>query len=304
MPDTLHGHVALVTGATRGAGRGMAVELGAAGATVYVTGRTTRATRSDIGRPETIEDTADLVTRAGGTGIAVRCDHTDPTDVRALADRISTEQDGRLDILVDDTWGGDHLIEWKPIWEHDLDNGLRAVRNALETHLVTLHTVLPLLIRRKQGLVCEITDGDDMFDNRYRGTMFYDLVKSAITRIGRTLHHEVHPHGITAVALTPGFLRSEDMLDRFGVTEDNWRDGIAKDRFFAISETPHYIGRAVVALATDPDHARWSGQALSAGQLAAHYGFTDLDGSRPDATRFITDAYYGDKPDADAADYR
>lgn len=304
MPDNLHGHIALVTGATRGAGRAMAIELGAAGATVYVTGRSTRTARSELDRPETIEDTADLVTRAGGHGIAIRCDHTNPADVRAVADRINHEQDGRLDILVDDTWGGDHLIEWKPIWEHDLDNGLRAVHNGLDTHLITLHTMLPLLIARGRGLVCEITDGDDMFNDRYRGTMFFDLTKVAITRIGKMLHHELQPHGVTSVSLTPGFLRSESMLDHFGVTEDNWRDAITQDRYFAISETPHYIGRAVVALALDPDVARWSGQALSAGQLANHYGFTDLDGSRPDASRYFSEVYYGDKPDADVADYR
>jgi NAD(P)-dependent dehydrogenase (short-subunit alcohol dehydrogenase family) len=304
MPGSLNGHVALVTGATRGAGRGMAVELGAAGATVYVTGRTTRAGRSEVGRSETIEDTAELVTKAGGTGIAVRCDHTVPADVRALVERIESEQDGRLDVLVDDTWGGDQWIEWKPIWEHDLDKGLRAVRNGLESHLITLHTVLPLLVRRGAGLVCEITDGDDMFNARYRGTMFFDLVKVAITRLGKMLHEELAPHGVTSVSLTPGFLRSEEMLEHFGVTEEHWRDGIATDKWFAISESPHYIGRAVVALATDPQVARWSGRALSAGQLAADYGFTDLDGSRPQASRYFADAYFGDKPDADVADYR
>jgi NAD(P)-dependent dehydrogenase (short-subunit alcohol dehydrogenase family) len=303
-PHALRGHVALVTGATRGAGRGMAVELGAAGATVYVTGRSTRAGRSDIDRPETIEDTADLVTSAGGRGIAVRCDHTVAADVRALVARIEAEQAGRLDVLVDDTWGGDRWIEWKPIWEHDLDNGLRALRNGLETHLITLHTVLPLLVRRGNGLVCEITDGDDLFNDRYRGTMFFDMIKVAITRLGRMLHDEVAAHGITSVSLTPGFLRSEEMLEHFGVTEETWRDGIATDKWFAISETPHYIGRAVVALASDPEASRWSGRALSAGQLARHYGFTDLDGSRPEASRFFADAYFGDKPDADVADYR
>jgi NAD(P)-dependent dehydrogenase (short-subunit alcohol dehydrogenase family) len=303
-PDALRGQVALVTGATRGAGRGMAVELGAAGATVYVTGRSTRAGRSELARPETIEETAELVTAAGGVGIAVRCDHSVPADVRALVERIEAEQGGRLDVLVDDVWGGDQWIEWKPIWEHDLDRGLRAVRNGLETHLITLHTVLPLLVRRGKGLVCEITDGDDMFNDRYRGTMFFDLVKVAIGRLGKMLHEEVSPHGIASVSLTPGFLRSEEMLEHFGVTEDNWRDGIAQDKWFAISETPSYIGRAVVALACDPDVARWSGQALSSGQLARHYGFTDRDGSRPDCARFFADAYFGDKPDDDVADYR
>jgi NAD(P)-dependent dehydrogenase (short-subunit alcohol dehydrogenase family) len=300
----LKGQVALVTGATRGAGRGMAVELGAAGATVYVTGRSTRASRGPLSRPETIEETAELVTAAGGRGIAVRCDHMVPAEVRALVRRIEEEQDGRLDVLVDDTWGGDQWIEWKPIWEHDLDNGLRALRNGLETHLITLHTVLPLLVRRGAGLVVEVTDGDDMFNDRYRGTMFFDMIKVAITRLGKMLAEEVRPHGITSLSLTPGFLRSEEMLEHFGVTEETWRDGIAKDKWFAISETPRYIGRAVVALAADPDVSRWSGRALSSGVLAKHYGFTDLDGSQPEVSRYFADAYFGDRTDADVEDYR
>lgn len=304
MSHPLHGQIALVTGGTRGAGRGMAVELGAAGATVYVTGRSTRAGRSPLDRPETIEDTAELVTAAGGRGIPVRCDHMDPDAVRGLARRIAAEQDGRLDVLVDDTWGGEDWIEWKPLWEHDLEKGLTAVRNALGTHLITLHALLPLLVARGRGLVVEITDGDDMFNERYRGSMFFDLVKVALTRLGKVLSDEVAPHGITSVSLTPGFLRSEEMLEHFGVTEATWRDGIAKDRWFAISETPRYIGRAVAALAADPDVARWSGRALSSGQLAKHYGFTDVDGSQPEATRYFADAYFGDRKDADVADYR
>jgi NAD(P)-dependent dehydrogenase (short-subunit alcohol dehydrogenase family) len=174
----------------------------------------------------------------------------------------------------------------KPLWEHDLDKGLRALRNGLETHLITLHTVLPLLVRRGRGLVVEVTDGDDTFNERYRGSMFFDLIKVAITRLGRMLSEELDPHGVTSVSLTPGFLRSEAMLEHFGVTEENWRDGIAKDKWFAISETPHYIGRAVVALASDPDRSRWAGKALSSGLLAKHYGFTDVDGSQPEASRY------------------
>jgi len=304
MSGPLHGQVALVTGGTRGAGRGMAVELGSGGATVYVTGRTTRHSRSPLDRPETIEDTAELVTRAGGQGIAVRCDHLVASDVDALARRIEGEQGGRLDVLVDDTWGGDQWIEWKPLWEHDLDNGLRALRNGLETHLITLHAVLPLLVRRGRGLVVEVTDGDDMFNDRYRGSMFFDMVKVAITRLGKMLSEELQPHGVTSVSLTPGFLRSEEMLEHFGVAEENWRDGITKDKWFAISETPRYIGRAVVALASDPDVSRWSGKALSSGLLARHYGFTDLDGSQPEASRFFADAYFVEKKDADVEDYR
>jgi NAD(P)-dependent dehydrogenase (short-subunit alcohol dehydrogenase family) len=300
----LRGQVAVVTGATRGAGRGMAVELGAAGATVYVTGRTTRQGRSPIDRAETIEDTAELVTAAGGQGMAVRCDHLLPADVHALRRQIASEQNGRLDVLVDDTWGGDRWIDWGPIWEHNLDHGLRALRNGLETHLITLHTLLPLMIERGRGLVVEVTDGDDLFNARYRGTMFYDMIKTAITRLGKMLSEEVKPHGVTSVSLTPGFLRSEEMLDHFGVTEQTWRDGIEQDRWFAISETPRYIGRAVVALASDPDVGRWSGQALSSGQLAKVYGFTDLDGSQPECSRFFADAYFGDLKDADVNHYR
>jgi len=304
MHGGLHGQVGLVTGGTRGAGRGMAVELGAAGATVYVTGRSTRASRSPLNRPETIEDTAELVTEAGGRGIAVRCDHLVPTEVAALVRRIADEQDGRLDVLVDDTWGGDQWIEWRPIWEHDLDKGLHALRNGLETHLITLHTVLPLLVRRGRGLVIEVTDGDDTFNDRYRGTMFFDMIKVAIMRLGRMLAEELRPHGVTSVSLSPGFLRSEEMLEHFGVTEENWRDGIVKDKWFAISETPRYIGRAVVALASDPEVSRWAGEALSSGLLAKHYGFTDVDGSQPEASRFFADAYFGDDKDADVEDYR
>lgn len=304
MTRSLEGQVALVTGGTRGAGRGIAVELGVAGATVYVTGRTTRGSRSPVDRPETIEETAELVTAAGGRGIAVRCDHMVLAEVEALVRRIDEEQEGRLDVLVDDTWGGDQWIEWVPLWEHDLENGLRALRNGLETHLITLHTALPLLVRRRQGLVVEVTDGDDMFNARYRGTMFYDMIKTAITRLGKVLADEVGPHGVTSVSLTPGFLRSEAVLGHFGVTEETWREGIAKDRWFAISETPHYVGRAVVALAADPERARWAGQALSSGRLARDYGFTDLDGSRPDASRFFADAHFGERRDAPVEEYR
>lgn len=303
MSDPLRGQIALVTGGARGAGRGIAVALGTAGATVYLTGRTTRTTRSTVGRVETIEDAAEAVTAAGGQGIAVRCDHSIPSDVAALVARIA-EQGGGLDLLVDNAWGGDGWIEWKPLWEHDLEKGLRALRNGLETHLITLHTVLPLLLRRGKGLVIEVTDGDDMFDARYRGSMFYDVVKSAIGRMGKMLDIEISPHGVSSLSLTPGFLRSEAMLDHFGVTEENWRDGITQDKWFAISESPAYIGRAVVALTSDPEVKRWAGQALSSGQLAVQYGFTDVDGSRPEASRFFSDAYFGDKKDTDVADYR
>lgn len=304
MSAPLQDRVALVAGATRGAGRGIAVELGAAGATVYVTGRTTRARRSEYDRPETIEDTADLVTAAGGRGVAVPTDHLDVTQVRALVDRIADEQ-GRLDILVNDIWGGEKLFEWDtPLWEHDLDNGLRLLRLAVETHAVTSHHALPLLLRNPGGLVVEVTDGTaDYNGENYRVNFFYDLAKTSVLRMAFALGHELGPRGATAVALTPGWLRSELMLDAFGVREENWRDALESVPHFAISETPRYVGRAVAALAADADVARWNGRSLSSGGLAQEYGFTDLDGSRPDAWRYLVEVQDAGKP-ADTAGYR
>jgi NAD(P)-dependent dehydrogenase (short-subunit alcohol dehydrogenase family) len=280
MHPPLSGHVALVAGATRGAGRGIAVELGAAGATVYVTGRTTRAQRSPMNRPETIEETAELVDAAGGRGIAVQVDHSDPAQVAGLVERIEDEQDGRLDVLVNDIWGGDPLTDWSaPFWKHSLDDGLKLLRQAVETHIVTSHHAAPLMVRRNRGLVVEMTDG---VSEDYRGSLFYDLAKATVIRLARAQAADLRSHGVTAVALTPGFLRSEAVLDHFGVTAETWRDAIAKDRHFAASETPHFVGRAVAALAADPDVSRWSGQALSSWQLSHEYGFDDVDGSRPD----------------------
>jgi len=300
----LAGKVALVAGATRGAGRGIAVELGAAGATVYVTGRSTRKQRSEYDRPETIEDTADLVTAAGGHGIAVPTDHLDPTQVKALVDRIAEEQN-RLDVLVNDIWGGENLFEWEsPVWEHDLDNGLRLLRLAVETHAITSHHALPLLLRNPGGLVVEMTDGTAEYNrDNYRLSFFYDLAKSSVLRMGFALGHELGPRGATAVALTPGWLRSEMMLEHFGVGEENWRDALERIPHFGISETPRFVGRAVTALASDPDLSRWNGQSLSSGQLAQVYGFTDLDGSRPDAWRYMVEVQDAGKP-ADASGYR
>ncbi|MFH9570936.1 SDR family oxidoreductase [Streptomyces sp. NPDC017230] len=300
----LAGRVALVAGATRGAGRGIAVELGAAGATVYVTGRSTRARRSEYDRPETIEDTADLVTEAGGQGIAVPTDHLDPAQVAALIDRVGREQ-GRLDVLVNDIWGGENLFDWEnPVWEHDLDDGLRLLRLAVETHAVTSHHALPLLLRHPGGLVVEVTDGTDDYNrDHYRVSFFYDLAKTSVLRMAFALGHELGPRGATAVALTPGWLRSEIMLDHFGVREENWRDALDRVPHFAISETPRYVGRAITALAADPDVARFNGRSLSSGGLAQEYGFTDLDGSRPDAWRYIVEVQDAGKP-ADVTGYR
>ena len=241
MGKPLENQVALVAGGTRGAGRGIAIELGVAGATVYVTGRTTRAQRSPMNRPETIEETAELVSAAGGHGIAVRVDHSDPDQVDRLLARIEREHGGQLDILVNDVWGGDPLTEWSvPFWEHSLENGLALLRQAVETHIITSHRAAPLMVRRGRGLIVEVTDG---IREDYRGSLFYDLAKASVIRLAKAQAAELEPHGITALALTPGFLRSESMLDHFGVAEDNWLDGARKDRHFAASETPRYIGR-------------------------------------------------------------
>jgi NAD(P)-dependent dehydrogenase (short-subunit alcohol dehydrogenase family) len=300
----LEGKVALVAGATRGAGRGIAVELGAEGATVYVTGRSTRASRSEYDRPETIEETAELVTAAGGHGIAVQVDHSVPDQVAALVARIR-EEAGRLDIVVNDIWGGELLIEWnKPVWEHDLANGLRMLRLAIDTHLITAHHALPLLIGREGGLLVEVTDGTAEYNaDHYRLSVFYDLAKMAPIRMAWAHAKDLEPHGATSVAITPGWLRSEMMLEHYGVEEANWRDALAKVPHFVISETPRFVGRAVAALASDEDRRRWNGRSLSSGQLAKAYGFTDLDGSRPDAWRYMREVQDAGK-EADATGYR
>jgi NAD(P)-dependent dehydrogenase (short-subunit alcohol dehydrogenase family) len=300
----LAGRIALVAGGTRGAGRGIAVELGAAGATVYVTGRTTRTQTSEYGRPETIEDTAALVSEAGGEGVAIRVDHLVPAEVEALVARIRAER-GRLDILVNDIWGGERLFEWnKAVWEHNLENGLRLLRLAVDTHLITAHHALPLLIGNPGGLLVEITDGTAEYNaDHYRLSVFYDLAKTAATRMAWGHAKDLGPHGATAVSLTPGWMRSEMMLDNYRVTEENWRDATARSPHFAISESPRFVGRAVVALAADPDRVRWNGQSLSSGGLAKVYGFTDLDGSRPDCWRYLQEVQEAGKP-ADVTGYR
>ena len=304
MSKPLKGKVALVAGATRGAGRGIAVELGAAGATVYTTGRTTLTQPSELNRPETIEETAELVNEAGGQGIAVQVDHLDPAQVQALVARIESEQ-GRLDVLINDVWGADFLIEWNvPVWKHSLDGGMHMLRLAIDTHIVTSHFALPLLIRNPGGLLVEVTDGTAEYNNlNYRVSLFYDLAKTAVIRMAWAQAQELRPHQCTAVALSPGWMRSEKMLENYGVTEANWRDATAKQPHFIITETPRYVGRAVAHLAGDPEVARWSGQSLSSGHLAQVYGFTDLDGSQPDAWRYLVEVQDAGKP-ADATGYR
>ena len=297
--NALRGRVAVVAGATRGAGRGIAAALGEAGATVVCTGRssrTTRSTRSDYNRAETIEETAELVTHLGGTGIAAAVDHLDPDQVKALTEQIRATH-GHVDVLVNDIWGGELLkggpAEWNtPVWELDLDKGLRILRLAIETHLITSHHLLPLLIDKPGGLLVEVTDGTAEYNaSHYRISVFYDLAKVAVNRLAFSQGHELEPHGATAVAITPGWLRSEMMLDNFGVSEENWRDALDRTApaDFALSESPRYVGRAIVALASDPDRARWNQKSVSSGQLASEYGFTDLDGSRPDIWRYIAE---------------
>ncbi|NUS73777.1 MAG: SDR family NAD(P)-dependent oxidoreductase [Corynebacteriales bacterium] len=276
----LAGRVALVAGATRGCGRAIAIELGALGATVYGSGRSTRSGRSPIDRPETIEDTAELVTAAGGEGVAVRCDHANEIEVKALVSRIRGEH-GRLDILINDIWGGDSFLEWeKPLWEHSLDATLGVLRNGIETHLITSHFAIPLMLEHKGGLVIEVGDGKG--DVPYRANMSYDLVKAAVVRMGAALAHELRPHGITALSVTPGYLRSEAMLDHFGVTEKTWRDAADHVPFFDHSETPHLLARGIAALAADPKRDRFNGQCLGSWDLMRTYELADLDGSQPD----------------------
>ncbi len=306
MPtDQLKGKVALVAGATRGAGRGVAVALGEAGATVYCTGRSTREQRSEYDRPETIEETAEQVTAAGGRGVAVAVDHLEPAQVATLVTRIDEEQ-GRLDVLVNDIWGGEKLAEWDtPLWEHDLAGGLRMLRLAIDTHLITSHFALPLLIRRRGGLVVEMTDGTLEYNaTNYRLSAFYDLAKSSVIRLAFAQSRELAPHGGTAVALTPGWLRSEMMLEIYGVTEETWREAtVGNPHFMAISESPRFVGRAVAALAADPRRHERNGASFSSGGLAREYGFTDVDGSQPDCWRYMVEVQDAGRP-PDPTGYR
>lgn len=299
-PDALRGRVAVVAGATRGAGRGIAAALGEAGATVICTGRSaaggSATIRSDYHRAETIEETAALVTSLGGSGIAVQVDHLDSAQVARFAERVRDEH-GHVDVLVNDIWGAELLkgppSTWNtPIWKHNLEDGLRILELAVRTHLVTAHHVLPLVVDRPGGLLVEITDGTTEYNaTHYRISVFYDLAKVAVNRLAFALGHELEPHGATAVALTPGWLRSEMMLENYGVTEANWRDALvgAVEGYprapagFGSSESPRYVGRAVAALAADPDRMRWNQRSVTSADMVREYGFTDIDGTRPDA---------------------
>ena len=295
--------VALVAGATRGAGRAIAVELGRAGFYVYATGRSSRASGpSELGRPETIEETGELIAAAGGEGSAVVVDHEDPAAVAELVSRIEREQ-GRLDVLVNDIFGGDRYMEWdKPLWEHDLEGGLRMLQMGVHTHLVTCRLAIPLLLRTARngshGLVVEMTDGTSEANAEFRRNVgfYYDLVKANVERIVKGLTAELENEPVTVVGVTPGWLRSEKMLENFGVREENWRDACRDRPGFAISESPTYVARGVAALATGADAERWGGTIASARRLADAYGFTDVDGSRPDCWGYL-EAYGWDQED-------
>jgi NAD(P)-dependent dehydrogenase (short-subunit alcohol dehydrogenase family) len=307
-PPNLRGKVALVTGATRGTGRGMAVAMGEAGATVYCTGRSSRLTRRkprsvaapgsssfDLSfRLETIEETAERVTERGGTGISVVVDHSSPTAVQKLLQRIEKEQ-GKLDILVNDIWGGDALLEFgKAFWELDLHKGFQMMEGALHTHIITSHFAGPLLIQSakesESGLIVEVTDGNSY---QYRGNFFYDLVKTTVIRMAFILARELRNKNVAAIALTPGFVRSEVILDQFGVTEANWMEAARKRPDFAESETPIYSGRAVANLAADARLAEKSGRVFGTWELADEYGFCDLDGRKPNWGKYV-EKKYGD----------
>jgi len=288
----LDNRIAIVAGATRGAGRGIAVALGEEGATVYCTGRSVRGQpASGPDRPETIDETAERVTAAGGKGIAVRCDHTVDEDVRALVDRVRRDY-GRLDVLVNDVWGGDALTEFgKTFWQVNVANGRKLIDQAIWSHILTSHHAAPLMFDREgrgTGLIVEITDGDFY---GYRGNIFYDLVKTSVIRLAFIQARELRKQDVAAVAVTPGFLRSEFMLEHFGVTADTWRDGAKKDPNFIASESPLYVGRGIAALVADPRVRTKSGKVFASWTLAREYGFTDADGSRPDWGAHFEQAY-------------
>ena len=307
MTGELAGNVALVAGATRGAGRALAVELSRAGAFVYATGRSSRVTGpSDMERPETIEETGDLMAAAGGDGVALRVDHLDVEAVRSLLDRVRSDH-GRLDVLVNDIFGGDRYAQWdKPLWEHDLTGGLQMLRMGIETHVITSAVALPLMLTSGPGLLVEVTDGTSMVNAEVRPGVgfYYDFVKASVDRLVKSFAAELANHPVTAVGVTPGWLRSERMLENFGVTEATWRDACTDAPGFAISESPAYVARGVVALASDANRRRFAGQVLTARQLADEYGVTDSDGSRPDCWGLIAAHGWGDHEPAIVTRYR
>jgi len=278
MGKPLEGKIAVVAGATRGAGRGIATALGEAGATVYCTGRSVTGSPGMKNRPETIHETAELVSARGGRGIAVRVDHTVAGEVADLFERV-----GEFDILVNDIWGGDDLVEWgKKLWETKLEDGLTLIDRAIKTHVITSYHGLPKL--RSGGLVIEITDGDAFF---YRGHFFYDLVKTTIIRMAFALSQELKERSVPAIAVTPGFLRSEWMLEHMGVTEANWQDAAENVKEFIASETPLFVGRCVAALAADPQVMNKNGRVFASWDLAQEYGVNDADGTRPHFKRWL-----------------
>jgi len=275
----LAGQIALVAGATRGAGRGTARALAEAGAFVYCTGRSARGHPKGMDRPETIDDTVALIEQAGGRAVAVRVDHTQEGDVKDLAKQVR-RQSGRLDILVDSVWGGDPMIDWtQRFWEIDLAKLRPYIDQTVLSHLITARHLAPFMVEQNSGLIVQMIDGHFA---GYRGQILYDLTKAALVRLAYGMAVELAGTKVTALALSPGFLRSEAVLEHFGVGPGNWRDGIAKDPYFAESETPLLSGRAVAALAGDPAVGRRAGQAFWASDLAREYGFSDVDGRVPD----------------------
>jgi NAD(P)-dependent dehydrogenase (short-subunit alcohol dehydrogenase family) len=267
--------------------------LGEAGAIVYCTGRSVRGrpnpTGYFAGRPESIDETAEMVTARGGMGIPAQVDHLDPEQVRSLAGRIRKEQDGRLDVLVNDMSEGE-LHEFKPFWKLALDKGYRMYRQGVHSHLNTARHLAPLMVERRRGLIVEIGDGHTL---GYRGTLFYDLVKVTVARLAWAMAEELHPHGVAAVAITPGFTRTEAALEQLGVTEANWREGGKEDAAFLASESPFYVGRGIAALAADPRVLEKSGGLYGSWELARAYGVTDVDGSRPAFGRYWDEHYAG-----------